>query len=113
MRKILLVLAVMIAGCGTRVTPTSAPVKISGQVTQGGQPISVVLHLQPTVQGGQQAMVNVTDGKFETTVTPGKYTYYLAKGGASGDITIPEDYTAGSMERQVDIAEGTKLDISL
>jgi hypothetical protein len=108
MRKLVLLLALALLGCGTDPGRTADPVDFSGEVTLNGKPLSAAtLHLQPT-GAGTEAFLPVKSGTFRGKVTPGRYTYYVS--GAKG---IPEKFRAGSLDRQTDIAAGTTLRVTL
>lgn len=110
-------LTLALIGCdsvGATASKNPDPVEISGKVSLAGKPVSnVVLNLQPT-ESGAQATADVKDGIFKATVTPGKYTYFLSEGKvAQAFASIPEKFRAGAMDRQIDIAAGTSLDLKL
>lgn len=115
MRKVLLsVLCLAVVGCGVSTTPTADFVPVSGKVTHAGAPVaSANLNFQPTGRGTQK-IVAVVDGKFETEMTPGRYTYFITAGSSPEAVAnIPPKYAAGDIERQVDIDDGTELEIEL
>jgi len=116
MRKLLPLAIIALAGCQTNPSPNPDPVEVSGKVTlPGGKSVSgVVLNLQPTGTGGQ-AMLPVKNGAFKGSVMPGRYTYYITEDSKypAAFAVIPERYRAGSMDRQVDIAAGATLNITL
>ena len=100
-------------GCGgIEVGKVSDPVEISGQITMEGEPLSGVrLNLQPTGDGMPVGM-DVAEGKFEGDAVPGKYTYFLSAGkDAAAFKKVPEEYHSGSMDREVEVAAGTTLDL--
>ncbi len=105
-----------VVGC-SKVDPGKNPemTEITGTVTLKGQPVSdVILNLQPTGTG-TMATIPVAQGKFKASVTPGKYTYFISETsrGAAVLAKIPKQYHAGALDRQIDIAAGTVLDIKL
>ena len=115
MKKVALLALVLVVGCKMTPGKNSDPVEISGKVTlPGGRVVNdVTLNLQPTGDGAQ-ATLPVKDGNFKGTVTPGKYTYFLSEGkNPAAFEAIPGKYKAGSMDRQVEIASGTTLNLTL
>ncbi|MFO0877526.1 MAG: hypothetical protein U0840_09140 [Gemmataceae bacterium] len=117
MRKLLPLLGlVLLVGCGG-VTPskTADSVDITGRVTLGGKPVSdVVLNLIPTVAGGQQATLPITNGGFQGKAVPGKYTFLIAEGRNPRAIAaIPQKYLTASADRTLDVAAGASLTITL
>jgi hypothetical protein len=114
MRKLIpVLLALAPIGCGG-VKQNPEPVDVSGHVTQGGKPVSdVTFNLQPTGTG-TQAMLPVKAGSFQGKVTPGRYTYYISEGrNAAAFKAIPGKYRSGALDRQIDVAEGKDLTITL
>jgi hypothetical protein len=116
MRKSLLLAFIALAGCQTNPSPNPDPIEVSGKVTlPGGKAVSdVVLNLQPTGTGGQ-ATLPVKNGAFKGSVMPGRYTYYITEDSKNpaAFAAIPERYRAGAMDRQIDIAAGSTLNITL
>jgi hypothetical protein len=115
MRCFVLVLGVMLAGCGgVSVQEISEPEQFSGQVTQRGQPVSgVVLRFQPIAKGGTEAIVQVKDGKYTATATPGLYTYFFEEGVSPAAYqAIPDAYRHGSLEREIEVT-GDELDLEV
>jgi len=102
-----------VAGCGN-VTPNPDPVGVTGKVTHAGKPVeSVILHFQPTGEGAQ-AMVTVANGEFQADIMPGTYTYYITKGNSAEAIaTIDPKFASGALDRQVEVAAGSALEIEL
>jgi hypothetical protein len=114
MRKLIPLLALALIGCGS-VKQNPEPVDVSGRVTQGGKPVSdVIFTFQPTGPGSAQATLPVKAGEFRGKVNPGRYTYFISEGrNLAAFKTIPEKYRSGSLERQIDVAEGKDLTITL
>ncbi len=115
MRGFVLVLGLMLAGCGgVTVEEIADPEEFSGKVTKGGQPVSdVKLRLQPIAKGGTEAIVPVKDGKYTATATPGKYTYFFEEGSnAAAFEAIPADYRHGSLDREIEVT-GDDLDLTV
>jgi hypothetical protein len=114
MRKLILLLALVLIGCGNNVGQNPEAVEISGRVTLSGKPVSdVTLNLQPTGTGTQAALP-VKAGEFRGKVTPGRYTYYISQGPKAASFqAIPAKYRSGSLDRQIDVGEGTTLTITL
>ena len=100
-------------GCGgVNVGQVADPVGITGQITMEDLPLSGVrLNLQPTGDGMPTGM-DVTGGKFEGDVVPGKYTYFLSAGkDAAAFKKVPEEYHSGAMDREIEVAAGATLDL--
>jgi hypothetical protein len=109
MRKIVVMLALVLLGCGTDPGRTPDAVEISGEVTLKGKRLSVAtLHLQPT-GAGTEAVLPVKNGTFRAKVTPGRYTYYVT----GAREPIPQPFRAGSLDRQTDIAAGSTLRVAM
>ncbi len=109
------VLLTMCLGCGgISVTPTPEAVTISGEVTQDSKPVNdVKLNLQVTGDG-LPAVIDVVDGKFTAEVVPGKYTFFITPGKSANSFkAIPEEYRAGSLDREYEVSEGTELILAL
>lgn len=113
------VCSVLLAGCGgSGTSPNPAPTAATGTVNQNGQPVSsVVLNFQPTGAGALPAAVPVSDGKFEAQINPGRYTWYISEGSGADSrkafATISEEFRAGSLDRQIDVAPGTALQLEI
>lgn len=104
-----------LAGCSSNPGKNPEPVEITGRVTlPGGKAVDdVTFNLQPTGPGGQAALP-VTNGEFKGTVMPGRYTYYLSEGKRAASLqAVPQKYRTGSMDRQITVAAGAKLEVSL
>lgn len=114
MRKLLPLIAFVLIGCGINPGTNPDPVDITGTVTLNNKPLSdVTFNLQPTGTGTQAALP-VKGGEFKGKVTPGRYTYFISEGTkAAAFKSVPSKYQLGSMDRQVDVAAGTKLEIKL
>lgn len=115
MRGIVVLLGLMLVGCGVTVTEIAEPEEFSGTVTKNGQPVTdVVLKLQPIAKGGTEAAVPVIDGKYKATATPGLYTYYFEEGSsvAAYEATIPKEYRLGSLDREIEVT-GEDLDLEV
>ncbi len=114
LRFVLLPLALTFAGCGPAMKPMAAIADVSGSVKLMGQPMEDgVLNFQPTGPGSP-ATIPVKKGTFKTQLVPGQYTYFFSEGGAKSTYDkIPPAYRAGSMDRQVEIAPGAKLEFDV
>lgn len=115
MRSLMLLLGLMLAGCGgVSVVEVPDPEEFSGKVTKGGQPISdVTLRFQPIEKGGTEAIVPVKDGKYTATATKGKYTFFFEE--AKNPVAfqaIPDAYKHGSEDRAVEVT-GEDLDLTI
>lgn len=97
------------AGCEQiDVGTNSEPVTVIGKMSGEGQPLSnVVLNFQP-VAGGLPGVVPVTEGKFVTKLTPGKYAYFLTpSSSAKTEVSIPEKLRQASLDRQIEVSAAT------
>jgi len=114
MRKTLPLLALFLIGCSIDPGKNADPVEISGHVTLKGNPVNdVTFNLQPTSKGAQ-AMFVLKNGEFKGKVVPGRYTYFISEGAKPASYqAIPEKFRSGAMDRQIDIGDGSKLDIKL
>jgi hypothetical protein len=120
MRKYFVVLAAAMIGCGgsVNVGTNLEPVPISGTVVQAGKPVSgVLLNLQPTGAGNLPVAVEVKNGAFQAQAAPGRYTWFFepSKDTAQAKAieAIPEKYQRGAMDRQIDVASGSTLELKL
>lgn len=112
MRKLIPFVALVVLGCGPKVTPNAEPVEIKGTVTVAGKNVTGVTLTLHAISEGAQASFPVVNGEFKGTAVPGTYTYYFT--GSSTDFErIPEAYRSGSKERTVTIAPGTVLHIEM
>ena len=108
MRKLIPLALIVLAGCTKDPAKNPDPVEVSGTVRMAGRPVAdAVLHLQPTGSGGQAALP-VKNGQFKGSVMPGQYTWYLASA-----APIPDKYKEGSLDRQIDVAAGATLTLTL
>jgi hypothetical protein len=105
-RTLVVLMAISLVGCGAE-PPTEPSIEVMATVTNGGKPVSdVVLNFQPTGLG-MPKVVDVKDGAFLTTMTPGTYTYFFTPGPAKDAFeAIPEAYRAATLERQIEIKDG-------
>jgi hypothetical protein len=105
---VLLILFTAAVGCGgVDATPFSDPVSVTGNVQMAGKPATdIAINFQPTGDG-LPSIVQVKDGKFETQITPGKYTWYVSKASSkTGEKTlskVPAAFQQGSMDRQIEV----------
>jgi hypothetical protein len=105
----------LLAGCGgASVTPNPDPVDVTVTLTAGGKPVNdVKFNFQPT-DAGLPAVVDVKDGKVQTNVTPGKYTWFVSAGKTETALNaIPAQYHAGALERQFEVSGGETLELAL
>ncbi len=114
MRVLVLTWVLLLAGCGVTVTPNPDPVDVTVSVTSGGKPVSgIKFNFQP-IEGGLPAVVEITDGKSQSKVTPGKYTWFVSAGKDEALLAaIPEQYHEGAMERQIEVKGGETHEIEL
>ena len=99
---------------GSKVEQSLADGKYLISVTAGGKPVSgMKFNFQPT-ESGLPAVAEITDGKCQTKVTPGKYTWYVSAGKDEALLsTVPEEYLEGAMERQIEVKGGDAIEVSL
>jgi len=114
-RRTLILGMLMLTGCGgASVTPNPDPVDVTVTLTAGGKPVNdVKFNFQPT-DTGLPAVVDVKDGKVQTKVTPGKYTWFVSAGKTDAALkTIPAQYYEGALERQFEVNGGETIDLKL
>lgn len=110
----LLLIGLILSGCGPSIRPAGEPVEVKMKVTSNGFPVdNVSLTLQPTVAGAQ-AVSPVAKGEFSAMIVPGTYTYYVETGKTEADLAkIPTDCRTGSLERTIDLTNGGAYEIEL
>jgi hypothetical protein len=109
MRKLFPLAALVLIGCSSDPGKNPEQVDVSGKVTLAGKAVSdVFLNLQPT-GSGTEARLPVKNGEFKGKLTPGRYTYYITEDSKrpAAFQAIPEKYRAGSLDRQINIDEGS------
>jgi hypothetical protein len=84
-------------------------------VKAAGKPVgNVVLNLQPLENGYSKIIPVAADGTFTVETQPGKYAYFFTP--KEGTKTVPPEaakYAQASMERTVQVAASSSLDIDL
>lgn len=108
---------VALAGCGSKATLNSAPVAVTGKVSQAGQPVSgVVMVFQPLENGHIRELPVQKDGSFTGEFVAGKYAYYVTKPAAvapAAPSKVPAQYFQADLSRTVEVEPGTQLAIAL
>jgi hypothetical protein len=119
MRKLIcpvLLAFVALAGCQPSLDmgTNPEPVEISGSVSKAGTPVDgLKLSLQP-LESGLPAVIDIKAGKFSSTATPGKYTWFLSGDEAELEKRqIPQEFREGSMERTVEVPASQPLDLKI
>ena len=116
MRKLSMFLVLFgLAGCTINPSKNADPITVTGTVSQDGKPVSdVVIQFQATGAGAQASMP-VKNGEFTGSIIPGKYTYYFTESSAkpAGFRSIPEGFRSGSMDRQIEIKDGSRITIDI
>ncbi len=120
-----LVVLAGLAGCGQSTPTPGVQGEVSGTVTTSGKPVKdLAVYFHPTGGAAQPTALKIgADGTFSGSVVAGKYSWYLvapadakpadqAKA-ATALKTIPAAYLEASMDRQIDVAGGTKLTLEV
>jgi hypothetical protein len=98
----------VVAGCGVSTGSNLDPIDITGKLTMQGRAVSgVKLNLQ-AIEGGAHAILDVKNGEFRGSVTPGTYTFFV-----EGGSDIPEKYRLGAMDRRIEVRAGGPLALTL
>jgi hypothetical protein len=118
MRQLFVFLSLAACGCGQHIGKTLEPVEITGVVTVNQVPVSdVILNLQPTGAGTLPVVIPIKDGKFESTASPGRYAWFFEASSAGKHSraieAIPDEYRNADMERQIDVVDGSELELML
>lgn len=109
----LFVLAVaLFAGCSSTPPQKQEPVSVSGVVLlPGGQPAQdVTITFYPTSSDQIQGGGAVKDGKFQATLTPGKYTFVIE---GTGQKNVPAKYHSNDAANSVEIPSGGTSDLKI
>ncbi len=112
----LALMGLCLTGCGPSAAPLGAPVKTTGKVVDSaGKPVgNVTLNLQPLESGYTKLIDLKADGTFEVETQSGKYAYFFTP--KSGTKQVPPQvtkYAEASMDRTVQVAANTPIDIQL
>lgn len=96
-------------------TPNPDPVDVTLNVTIAGKPADdLKFNFQPTGAGALPAVVDVVNGKVQTKVNPGMYTYFITAGKSPAKFnSVPKSFHAGSMDRQIEVKAGETIEIKL
>ena len=113
----LLMLVFYFVGCSSEVKLKPTPMSVSGNVSQGGQPLSgMVLVFQPLGDGHVREFPLRKDGSFSGELVSGEYAYYLAKRTGFGAAQAPKPsarYFEADMSRTVTVEPDKLLAIAL
>jgi hypothetical protein len=107
-----------LVGCGSGVTLKSAPVRVSGKVSQSGRPVGgMVMVLQPLGDGHVKELPVHKDGTFSAELISGEYAYYVAKPAAPRAAQalnkLSPQYFEADLSRTVNVESGQQLAIAL
>lgn len=107
-----------LVGCGRDVRLKSAPVRMSGKVSQGGRPVSgVVMTFHPLGDGHVREFLIQKDGTFKGELISGEYAYYVVKPAVRGTAPVPvklaPKYFEADLSRTVTVEPDTLLAIAL
>jgi hypothetical protein len=105
-------------GCGSEVRLQSAPVSVSGKVSQSGRPCGgMVMIFQPLGEGHVREVAVQKNGTFNGDLISGEYAYYVAKpagpGVAQPANKLAAKYFEADLSRTVTVEPGQQLAISL
>jgi hypothetical protein len=115
---IVLMSTVGLVGCGSGVKLKSAPVSVSGNVSQSGKPVGgMVMVFQPLGDGHVREFPIQKDGTFSGELISGDYAYYVARptvpAAAQAVKKLPTKYFEADLSRTVTVAPDTQLAIAL
>ncbi|MDP1563512.1 MAG: hypothetical protein Q8M16_19195 [Pirellulaceae bacterium] len=107
-------LLLLLPGCGVTVEPNAAAVDVKFNVSRGGKAVNdLKLNLQALAKGAG-AVGDIKNGVATIHVFPGTYTYYVTAGSTEATLTgIPESMQSGSMDRKIEIVDGSPIDVKL
>jgi hypothetical protein len=113
-----LVLVCGLSGCGSDVKLKSAPVSVTGKVSQAGQPVGgMVMVFQPLGDGHVRELPVQKDGTFSGELISGKYAYYVAKptapAAAQSVRNLPPQFFEADLSRTVAVEPGNPISIEL
>jgi hypothetical protein len=116
--QIVLMLLVVLAGCGADAKLKNTPVSVTGKVSQGGQPVGgMVMVFQPLGDGHVREFPIQKDGTFSGEMISGKYAYYVAKptapAAAQALQRLSPKFFEADLSRTVTVEPETLLAISL
>jgi hypothetical protein len=112
----------LLAGCGYETPLPSTPAEVTGRVAGTVKDAYLIFH--PVGGAAQPAAVKLgAEGKFQATLTAGQYTWYLGVPETAGKTdraraekalkAVPAPFQQPSMDRRVDVAPGTVLDLAV
>jgi hypothetical protein len=115
---IVAMLTVGLVGCGSKVKLKSAPVSVSGNVSQSGKPVGAgVMVFQPLGDGHVREFPIRKDGSFNGEMISGDYAYYVARpavpAAAQALRRLPPKYFEADLSRTVNVEPGVQLAIAL
>ena len=119
MRLIMVLISVAgLAGCGSDVSMKSAPVSVTGKVSQSGKPLGgMVMVFQPLGDGHMRELPVQKDGSFHGELISGKYAYFVAKPtvptAAQVLKTVAPKYFEADLARTVTVEPDQQLAIAL
>ncbi len=116
MRLCTLAIVMVLCGCGGIDPGTNPePVDVTLSVSVAGKPANdLKFNFQPTGVGALPAVVDISNGKVQAKVTPGKYTYFVSAGKSPASFNaVPKAYHEGSLERQIEVKAGEAIEIRL
>lgn len=113
-----LLLITVTVGCGSQPGLKSAPVDITGKVSQKGQPIGdVAVTFQPLDKGHVKSLPVKPDGSFEGSLISGTYAYSITQSTAANTATalakVDPQYLEPNLQRTVTIEPGKEVLIAL
>lgn len=123
-------LLVGLTGCGKEVPTPGETADVTGTLTQGGKPLgNLLIKFQPTGGTAQPAQVKTdAGGAFRARMVAGSYSWYLvipeagseegadvkkaeARKLANALKAVPAAYREASLDRQIEVESGAKLDL--
>jgi hypothetical protein len=113
-----LLLVALVVGCGMQPGLKSAPVDITGKVSQKGQPIGdVSVTFQPLDKGHMKSLQVKPDGSFEGSLISGTYAYSITQSTGANATTalakVDPQYLEANLQRTVTIEPGKEVLIAL
>jgi hypothetical protein len=113
-----LLLITLVVGCGVQPGLKSAPVDITGKVSQKGQPIGdVAVTFQPLDKGHVKSLPVKPDGSFEGSMISGTYAYSITQSTSANATTalakVDPQYLEPNLQRTVTIEPGKEVLIAL